>query len=455
MLKSFLSRFRSSANADQILAHQSRPARGEGPSGARDAFEAAANFRFPASENMIGDLGSERLLKVIKSFAPSQPTQSMGQFAGRMDVLSNVVVAVEEHRNHLVLFGGRGTGKTSLSLALSSIARQVGYHCAYISCSRESSVESIFRSALSELAIRFDQHFDPRTEDIDPTINFDSLLPEGHISPQALVDILARIRGTRLLVVIDEYDRNENPTLTRDMTEIMKVVSDRAIPVQIVIVGVGDVVDNLVGEHASVARVLYVVRLSNMTDDQIRDILAVASRFAGITMEPAVVDSITAISHGRPYIARLVGLKAAKMALLRGSVNVEPADFEAGTNELLHYLASAGFGLANRLIVNSKINLTLFNAMLSCKRDSSDRFAVEDVMNFIGHHAPYEQRDTVERAIAMIASPELGLLQVIPGAITMYQFVDPRAELCVSILCEKVARTSSAAQAPAAAVAAG
>ncbi len=395
-------------------------------------------FRFPASENMIGDQQSEQLLRVIKSFAPSQPTQNAAQFAGRGDILANVIAAIEEHRNHLVIFGGRGAGKTSLALAVCSIAQQVGYHTAYVSCSRESTLGSIFGSALSELSVRFDQNFDPRTEEADANLRFDALVPEGPLPPQALADVLSRIRGTRLLIVIDEFDRNEHPTLTRDLTEIMKVISDRAIPVQIVIVGVGDVVDNLVGEHTSIARVLYVVRLSNMSDNEIRDTLSVASRFAGVSMAPDVTESIVSISYGRPYIARLVGLKAAKMSLLRRSAVVEMQDFQDGTGELLGYLSSAGFGQVSQLIAGSPQHVPFFVAMLSCRRDSADRFSVANVLAALADRGSiYDTVEVVQRALDVISSPQFGLLNVNREGTTTYQFVDPRAELCVSILCSR------------------
>jgi len=393
-------------------------------------------FRFLASDNMLGDIGSEKLLRAIKSFAPSQPTQSIAQFAGRANILTQVITAIEEHRNHLVLFGGRGTGKTSLALAMSSVARRVGYHCSYVSCTRESTINSIFRSALSELPIRYDHQFDPRNDEVDPSLSFEALAPQGEMTPQILADVLARIRSTRLLIVIDEFDRNENPTLTRDLTEIMKVLSDRAIPVQIVIVGVGDVVDNLVGEHSSIARVLYVVRLTSMSDQQIQDTLALASRHAGVEMQPEVMDAIVSISYGRPYIARLVGLKAAKMSLLRGSPFVEIEDFRSGTEELLGYLDSAGFGQAGRFIGASATNALLFVAMLKCRRDSSDRFTISDVCEGLASQsASIDFAKGVEQAIDLLASPEFGLLTVTPGPVPLCQFVDPRAELCISILC--------------------
>lgn len=386
---------------------------------------------------MLGNIGSERLLRVIKSFAPSQPTQSVVQFAGRADVLSQVISAVEEHRNHLVIFGGRGTGKTSLVLTMSSMARHVGYHCSYVSCSRESTIVSIIRSALSDLSIRYDQHFDPRNEALDPTACFDSLVPDGNVSPQELVDILARIKGTRLLVVIDEFDRNENPSLTRDLTEVMKVVSDRDISVQIVIVGVGEVVDHLVGEHTSIARVLYVVRLSSMSDQQIRETLAVASHYAGVELEPDVVAAIVGVAHGRPYIARLAGLKAAKMALLRNSLTVNMLDFAKGTDELLGYLESAGFGPAAHLIAASPRHLSLFMAMLQCRRDASDCFTASDVLSAleVPSHVSQAHANVAQSVNAMLTSASGLLNKVDGGSEPQYRFSDPRAELCISILC--------------------
>lgn len=453
MLRDFFSKFRTPGAKPSVMGRPGAGGQGRAHAQPPAPWEDLAHFRFPASENLISDIGNEKLLRVIKAFAPSQPTQSVAQFAGRLETLSNVVVAIEEHRNHLVLFGGRGTGKTSLALALSSVAKRVGYQCAYISCTRESTAESVFRSALAELSIRFDQYFDPRAEDVDPSLTFEALCPEGHLTPQMLTDILSRIRGTRLLVVIDEFDRNENPTLTRDLTEIMKVVSDRAIPVQIVIVGVGDVVDNLVGEHSSIARVLYVVRLSNMSSEQIRDTLAVASKLAGISMQPSVVNAIIGVAYGRPYVARLVGLKAAKFAVLRGSDVVEMQDFESGADELLTYLASAGFSLASQLLQQADINIHLLMAILSCKRDASDRFGVGDVVAALppsvqGRHQP----EAVQRALDIISAPQFGLLHLVSTGPNLYQFNDPRAELSMSIVCSRALRASqSAAPAPRAA----
>lgn len=448
-LSGFWSRWSGAGKSKALLAPQLTPAKPSRDRRSSGPARASSEFRFPASEKLLNSGGDERLFGIIRAFAPSQPAQSYAQFAGRSALLQQVIGAIEEHRNHLVIFGGRGTGKTSLALALLSLAEQAGYHCAYVSCTHDSTVASIFRTSLAGLSIRYDQHFDPRESEIDPSLGFDSLIPEGDIQPQQLVDVLSRIRGTRLILVIDEFDRNENGSLSRDLTEVMKVVSDRDIPVQVVIVGVGDVVDQLVGEHSSIARVLYAVRMSPMSDGEIQDTLALASKMASIELSQEVTKAIIEMSHGRPYTARLIGLKAAKVALLRGSRSVTLDDLGVGANELLGYFNLAGLSSAQQIIEASPSHIALVSAMLRCKRDASDCFTAMDVCDALLRDAPTpEALKEVEQALARLSVEDGGFLRAAPHAGGVrYRFSDPRIELCMSIVCARWTGRRSAAEA--------
>ena len=48
-------------------------------------------------------------------FTPSTPINVADLFAGRQDQLSRIVDAVGERGRHVILYGERGVGKTSLS----------------------------------------------------------------------------------------------------------------------------------------------------------------------------------------------------------------------------------------------------------------------------------------------------------------------------------------------------
>ena len=64
------------------------------------------------------------------------------------------------------------------------------------------------------------------------------LLPAGPLSPRLVADLFAKLTGTRLLVVLDEFDVCESPDFRRNIAELIKNLSDRSIRTQLVIAGV-------------------------------------------------------------------------------------------------------------------------------------------------------------------------------------------------------------------------
>lgn len=56
------------------------------------------------------------------------------------------------------------------------------------------------------------------------------------------------------IVVIDEYNLVKDKDTSKQMAETIKAVSDDALNVTIIIVGVSDTVENLIAGHASIDR---------------------------------------------------------------------------------------------------------------------------------------------------------------------------------------------------------
>src|ERR1700761_6105651 len=83
-------------------------------------------FRATASDQigMQADSNFARArMKLLEYFTPSQPVSDRKRFAGRSDVLSSVIRAIEEQRLHVVVYGERGLGKTSVMHVLTQAAR--------------------------------------------------------------------------------------------------------------------------------------------------------------------------------------------------------------------------------------------------------------------------------------------------------------------------------------------
>ena len=58
------------------------------------------------------------------------------------------------------------------------------------------------------------------------------------ISPRVASDFLAKVVGTRVVVVLDEFDRSGAKEFRQNVAELIKNLSDRLVRVQVVIAGV-------------------------------------------------------------------------------------------------------------------------------------------------------------------------------------------------------------------------
>src|SRR5436305_942507 len=74
-------------------------------------------FRTTAGDHLDQDqrdvFGRKRV-RLRNAFTPSQPVVDPEMFAGRKGVLQNLIRSVEDERLHIIVYGDRGVGKTSL-----------------------------------------------------------------------------------------------------------------------------------------------------------------------------------------------------------------------------------------------------------------------------------------------------------------------------------------------------
>jgi ABC-type molybdenum transport system ATPase subunit/photorepair protein PhrA len=115
-----------------------------------------------AGDQLLGSADSalDRMrLKLRSILTPSQPVTEAKAFAGRRQVLSQLISAVEDQRLHVVLYGSRGMGKTSLLHVLTQRARQARYQVVYGSCGVGTTFSDLFRSICGEIPLKFHQSY--------------------------------------------------------------------------------------------------------------------------------------------------------------------------------------------------------------------------------------------------------------------------------------------------------
>ena len=99
-----------------------------------------------AGDQLLGSADSalDRMrLKLRSILMPSQPVTEAKAFAGRRQVLSQLISAVEDQRLHVVLYGSRGMGKTSLLHAHLDAMREAGHRTSYVDFDRVGTVADV------------------------------------------------------------------------------------------------------------------------------------------------------------------------------------------------------------------------------------------------------------------------------------------------------------------------
>jgi len=185
---------------------------------------------------------------------------------------------LEDQRAHVVLYGERGIGKTSLVHILADIARESRYHVAYASCGSGSRFDEIFRGVLKDIPMLYTKNANPAGRDVESGASLADLLPEGTFDARHLGDICATITGTRVLVILDEYDRIQDPSFRQSIAELVKNLSDRAARVQLVIAGVSANLQELVGYIPSIRRNVVGLPMPRLDSKEIAALIDIGER---------------------------------------------------------------------------------------------------------------------------------------------------------------------------------
>ena len=279
----------------------------------------------PAPARLAGPAGGEAGFRDV--FTPTQPRALGPLFVGREGYMRRLTSALEDERAHVVLFGDRGRGKTSLANAFAQVATQAGYVVLRASCGSNTTFDALFRNLLAGVpAYLWDAPADGQ-----PGI----ALPDGPIDTAWLTGMLRQCRSAHLIFIIDEFDRARSDALRVDLAEAIKTLSDASARATFLIVGVADSLDGLVGQHPSIQRNVVGIHLAPMAGAEIRQVVMAGAAAADLRFVGPVIAAIERFARGMPYYAHLLCLFAARAAAARSSRQVEPHDLARAVGDVL------------------------------------------------------------------------------------------------------------------------
>lgn len=280
-------------------------------------------------------------------FTPNQPIDSRDLFAGREKQVDKVISTIFQRGAHAVLFGERGVGKTSLTNTISdflTFASADSYLLARLNCAEGMTFAEIWRGIFKQLVF---------SQEDGSSNTLDEALPE--IPHSENIRETFQLINDRTIVIIDEFDRIADADTRTMMADTIKTLSDNAIKTTLIIVGVADSVDQLIGEHQSIERALKQVPMPRMSKAELLQIVDNGlAKCPGLTIDRSVRERIADYAQGLPFYTHLLAREAALSAVKTDRTGITMYDLE--------------FAIRESVDSQLETNLTLYNKAVTAPR---------------------------------------------------------------------------------------
>lgn len=259
-------------------------------------------------------------------FRPGSPVLRSELFFGREQELRDIERCLTRPGLHPIVIGNRGVGKTS---AVFQTLKKVDGEKIAINFNGKTTWETFVKDLLEELGVAVDEtewvqetlksiegNVNPLGIGISGTnVKTDEHHHEGFTNwraqPWQVYKAIKRF-GRKVIIILDEYDQvsPDNKELHLSLANLIKTLADRSheCDSRIVVVGIGQTAQDLLGEHPSIERSAREIYVRPLRTEDIEDFLMEAEKELGFKFATEVKKSIAMSSLGYPFFAHLVGL---------------------------------------------------------------------------------------------------------------------------------------------------
>jgi Cdc6-like AAA superfamily ATPase len=381
----------------------------------------------------------EKLLIIKQVFSPASPIKQKDFFFGRINQLNKIADAINEEGQHAILYGDRGVGKTSLANIMAT--SYTNLHPVKITCGRLDNFKILWQNALDN--IQFSKTttgigFNPQqTKEIVQIGNQTRNIPD--LRPSHIVQILNSLPASRLLFIFDEFDNISTKKARATFADLIKSLSDNNVNATIVLVGIADSIESLIGNHQSLERCLKQVKMPKMKNEECEEIIMTGLQRLGLTIDKKVAEQIIEFSSGFPHYVHLLCKFGAKEIIENEKTNFSPAYLNIAIRQGIENTSEQLRISYRRAILTSNSSSKWRDLLFACavvKIDEFNAFTVSEVVKIYNDITGKDDKNgSITYNLNQLVTENRGevLTKLGKGMSTRYMFNNPMMRAFVKL----------------------
>ncbi|MDP1728008.1 MAG: ATP-binding protein [Bacteroidota bacterium] len=371
----------------------------------------------------------EQILKW--AFSPTTPIKKEEFFKGRIVQLRKVCEAINTEGQHAIVFGERGVGKTSLANIMAESITNI--YPTKVTCSRTDNFRTIWKQALEQVqystttaGLGFNAADKIGVSNLTNSLNLDSTTFSFD-----LIRLLTQLNGTKFLFIFDEFDNITDREVRKLFADLIKSFSDNNTNTTIVLVGIANDVDKLIGSHQSLERCLKQIRMPRMSDAESLEIIEQGLSKLEITAGESLKLKIIEFASGFPHYVHLLCKYACEEVTREERIKITENDLKfaisQGIDNTNEQLKSAYRKASIGLSTTNKWKDVLFSCA-EAKIDEYNCFSIPEILLAYKNRTGKDVKGgSISYNLNQLCLKERGdiLEKLDTGLNTRYRFVNP------------------------------
>lgn len=259
------------------------------------------------------------------------PIDEEDLFAGRLTEIRRILDATMSKSTHVVLFGERGVGKTSLA---NIFWKRFGttlqsFIVGRVQANPTDTFQSIWFRALDELQasaeIRGKPEYAPYT-----------FVEQASLTPTLVRRALSQCNANSIpIIIIDEFNEIDDPDTSLLTANLIKELYDYGVGVTIILVGVAESIGQLLENHQSISRAIIQIPLNRMSEAELKEIITKRADRTPLKFEGDAIWTVITLSRGLPFFTQTLSKYAALHAIKEKRTLIGVSDVEASMDEFI------------------------------------------------------------------------------------------------------------------------